>query len=87
MESYRLAENTTYPLMFTSNKITNEYSDNAYTLSKKRITLAGYRLANLVIKIYEDSISEVCLKDSMLCLKKHAETLKERFENLVEATE
>lgn len=30
MESYRYAQNTTYPLMFTSNKITQQYSDSAY---------------------------------------------------------
>lgn len=53
MESYRYAQNTTYPHMFTSSAISQAYSDLAYETSKKRITLAGYRIANLVIKIYE----------------------------------
>lgn len=49
--------------MFTSNKITQEYSDLAYETSKKRITLAGYRLANIAINIYEKAFKEVCEKD------------------------
>lgn len=52
MESYRFSQNTTYPLMFTSNKITQQYSDQTYEAAKNRVTLAGYRIANLVISIY-----------------------------------
>jgi hypothetical protein len=56
-ESYRFAQNSTYPLLATTNRITKEYSDNTYAISKKRITLAGYRLANLVIDIYEKKLN------------------------------
>lgn len=52
MESYRFSQNTTYPHMFTSNKITQQYSDQTYEAAKNRVTLAGYRIANLVISIY-----------------------------------
>lgn len=53
MESYRLAQNTTYPPMFKSNKISQAYSDDTFETAKKRITLAGYRIANLVVSIFE----------------------------------
>ena len=52
-ESFRIAVNTTYPLMFSSSIITPEYQKITEETCKKRVTLAGYRLANLVISIYE----------------------------------
>ena len=35
-----------------------EYTALAYETSKKRITLAGYRLANIVIDIYRSALKE-----------------------------
>lgn len=34
--------------------MTESYAQLTYETSKKRITLAGYRIANVVIQIYED---------------------------------
>ena len=51
-ESFRIAQNTTYPPMFTSNEITPEYQKLTTEASRKRVALAGFRLANLVISIY-----------------------------------
>lgn len=45
--------NTTYPFLENTNQITEEYIKLTYDTSRKRITLGGYRLANLVISIYE----------------------------------
>lgn len=61
MESYRFAQNTTYPPMFTSNKISQQYSDLAYETAKNRVTLAGYRIANLVMSIYGKGLPEIVL--------------------------
>lgn len=52
-ESFEFARNVTYPHFLTTNKVTEEYVALAYETCKKRIALAGYRLANLVIDIYE----------------------------------
>ena len=41
--------------MKETNIIDKNYSDLVYETSKKRIVLAGYRIANLVIKIYEEN--------------------------------
>lgn len=51
-ESFRIAQNTTYPAMFTSNIITSQYQKLTEDTCRKRVTLAGYRMANLVISIY-----------------------------------
>ena len=53
MESLRFAQNTTYPFVENTNKVDEQYSQLAYETSKKRVVLAGYRIANLVIAIYE----------------------------------
>jgi hypothetical protein len=47
------AINTTYPHISTTNHITDEYSTLTYETSKKRITLAGYRLANYIKDLYK----------------------------------
>ena len=39
--------------MFDSNQITADYQKLTYETCRKRVALAGYRLANLVIDIYE----------------------------------
>ena len=36
-----------------TNQINEEYTSTVYETAKKRITLAGYRIANIVINIYE----------------------------------
>lgn len=38
--------------MMKSNVATEEYTNLVYETSRKRITLAGYRLANFVISIF-----------------------------------
>jgi len=35
--------------------ITDSYVQLTYETSKKRITLAGYRIANVIIQIYENA--------------------------------
>jgi hypothetical protein len=52
-ESFLIAQNTTYPFMMKSDVATEEYSSLVYESSKKRITLAGYRLANFVIDVFD----------------------------------
>jgi hypothetical protein len=54
-ESFRFAQNTTYPHILTTNKITDAYSMLTYETAKKRITLAGYRLASYVINLYKNA--------------------------------
>ena len=44
--------------MFNSNIINQQYSDQTYETDKKRVTLAGYRIANLVINIYEKAAAK-----------------------------
>ena len=51
-ESFRIAQNTTYPPMFSSNEITPEYQATTIKACRKRVTLAGYRMANLIKSIY-----------------------------------
>lgn len=38
-----------------SNVATEEYTNLVYETSKRRITLAGYRLANFVMDVYNSS--------------------------------
>lgn len=38
--------------MMKTNVATEEYTSLAYETSKRRITLAGYRLANFVMSVY-----------------------------------
>jgi polyphosphate kinase 2 (PPK2 family) len=52
-ESFRIAQNTTYPFIATTNKLDAAYNTLTYETSKKRITLAGYRLANYILEIYK----------------------------------
>jgi hypothetical protein len=52
-ESFLIAQNTTYPFISKTNKLDTSYNTLTYETSKKRITLAGYRLANYVIDIYK----------------------------------
>jgi hypothetical protein len=52
-ESFLYAQNTTYPYIYTTNKLSDAYNTLVYETSKKRITLAGYRLANYIIDIYK----------------------------------
>lgn len=54
-ESFLVAQNTTYPFILTTNKLNEEYTVLTYETSKKRITLAGYRLANYIMDIYKAS--------------------------------
>lgn len=54
-ESFLIAQNTTYPHILTSNQATQAYNQQTYETSKKRITLAGYRLANYVIDLYKNA--------------------------------
>jgi hypothetical protein len=56
-ESFLIAQNTTYPFMMNSNEATEEYTSLVYETSRKRITLAGYRLANFVIDVFDPSQS------------------------------
>ena len=44
--------------MLKTNEAGEEYTALAYETCKKRITLAGYRLANIIIDIYKSSSSE-----------------------------
>ena len=39
--------------MFKTNILTEEYTKVAFETSKRRITQAGYRLANIIISIYQ----------------------------------
>jgi hypothetical protein len=55
-ESFLIAQNTTYPFIGKTNKLDDAYNALAYETSKKRITLAGYRLANYVIDIYKSAL-------------------------------
>lgn len=51
-ESFLIAQNTTYPFMMKNSVATEEYTNLVHETSKKRITLAGYRLANFVMSVY-----------------------------------
>lgn len=52
-ESFNYAVNTTYPHIFGTNKINEAYNTLTYETARKRITLAGYRLANYIIDLYK----------------------------------
>jgi hypothetical protein len=54
-ESFRIAQNTTYPHILTTNKLDDQYNAQTYETAKKRITLAGYRLAYYVVDLYKHS--------------------------------
>ena len=55
-ESFRIAQNITYPHIFKTNQLDEEYTTLAYETSRKRITLAGYRLAHWIVDIYKKAI-------------------------------
>lgn len=57
-ESLELSQNTTYPKMAETNVIDQEYTDMTFAAAKKRVVLAGYRIANTVISIYENNTYE-----------------------------
>jgi hypothetical protein len=65
-ESFLIAQNTTYPFIYTTNKLNDAYNVLVYETAKKRITLAGYRLASYIMDIYKSS---------------HAFDLEERINN------
>lgn len=50
-----IAQNTTYPFMMKGNRATEEYTNLVYETSRKRITLAGYRLANFAMSIFSSN--------------------------------
>lgn len=52
-ESYLIAVNTTYPFLAKTNTISSEYATLTYETARKRITLAGFRLANYIKDIYK----------------------------------
>lgn len=54
-ESFLIAQNTTYPFMMKTNVADEQYTNLVYETSRKRITLAGYRLANVVIDIFNQN--------------------------------
>ena len=54
-ESFLYAQNITYPYISRTNKLNNEYNTLTFETSKKRITLAGYRLANYIKDIYKSA--------------------------------
>lgn len=54
-ESFEIAKNTTYPKLFKSVEVDQEYVDLTFNTSKKRIVLGGLRLANLVTQIYTNT--------------------------------
>ena len=54
-ESFLIAQNTTYPFMMKGNKATEEYTNLVYETSRRRITLAGYRLANFAMSIFSSN--------------------------------
>lgn len=41
-----------------TNKINDEYEQQTYEVCKKRIVLAGMRMANLVLSIYQSELGE-----------------------------
>ena len=53
-ESFLIAQNTTYPHIIKTDILDEEYTNTAYELSRKRITLAGYRLAHYVVELYKE---------------------------------
>ena len=55
-ESFRIAQNTTYPFILETNQLNDQYNSMTYETSKKRITLAGYRLANYVVDLYKNAV-------------------------------
>jgi hypothetical protein len=62
-ESFLVAQNTTYPFILNTNKLNEAYNVLTYETSKKRITLAGYRLANYIMDIYKTSKSSFNLDE------------------------
>ncbi len=75
-ESFEIAKNTTYPRMQATNTADEEYTQLVYETSKKRITLAGYRLANFVIDIYEQSTQDQEKPSDLELVKQFAEHSK-----------
>ena len=78
-ESYNLALSTVYPLMFKTNQISKEYESTAYETCRRQVTLAGYRLANLVIDIYEGDVEKRKKEDGH---KKLKEKVKKEMKNV-----
>lgn len=54
-ESFVIAKNTTYPSLFKSVEVDQDYVDLAFRTSRKRVALGGLRLANIVSQIYTNA--------------------------------
>ena len=57
-ESFRIAQNSTYPYILTTSHLNDQYNAQTYEICRKRITLAGYRLANYMVDIYSKAVRE-----------------------------
>lgn len=57
-ESYQLAQSFVYEGIQEHQKPSDEYIKDGIVLSRMRIALAGYRLADLLREIYPSSVSE-----------------------------
>ena len=57
-ESFRIAQNSTYPYILTTSSLNDQYNAQTYEICRKRITLAGYRLANYIVDIYSKAVRE-----------------------------
>ena len=55
LESFRVAQNTTYPHMLTTTDADPAYVTLTFETCKKRVVLGGLRLFNLVMNIYSNS--------------------------------
>lgn len=55
LESFRVAQNTTYPEMLLTTDVDQAYVDKTFETCKKRVVLGGLRLFNLVMSIYTNS--------------------------------
>lgn len=53
-ESHSLAENFAFKNVEEGSDVSEEYMRGARQIVNKRLAIAGYRLADLVIKIYTD---------------------------------
>ena len=70
-----------YPLFLKSNKVTEEYEARSYEICRRQVTLAGYRLANLIIDIYEGNAKILEKKERYKSLKRIVDG-KARIEEL-----
>ena len=66
--------------MFETNKISKEYESTAYETCRRQVTLAGYRLANLVVDIYEGDVEKRKKEDGHAKLKEKVEKEMKKIE-------